>query len=77
MELRWSVEGDEGVVAVKMDKDFLRVGSEKEGDAVGLREGEVWTKGDLRCGRGRNPPMNPEREVTIPEWMMEEFQEGR
>ena len=37
--MRWSVEGDEGVVAVNMDKYFLRVGSEKEGDVVGLREG--------------------------------------
>ena len=28
-------------------------------------------------GGAENPPMNPEREVTIPEWTMEEFQAGR
>ena len=36
-----------------MDKDFLSVGSENEGDEVGLREGEVWVGGDRGCGRGK------------------------
>ena len=40
------MEGDVGVVAVKMENDFLRVGSENEGDEVGLREGEVRVGGD-------------------------------
>ena len=41
MELRCKVEGEEGVVVVKIDRDFLSVGSEKEGEEVGLQEGEV------------------------------------
>ena len=35
-----------------MDKDFLSVGSENEGDEVVLREREVWVGGDRGCGRG-------------------------
>ena len=35
-----------------MDKDFLREGSENEGDEVGLKEGEVKIGGDRGCGRG-------------------------
>ena len=36
IEFRCSVEGEVGVVTVKMDRDFLREGSEKEGEEVGL-----------------------------------------
>ena len=36
MELRCRVEGEEGVEAVKIERDFLRVGSENEGEEVGL-----------------------------------------
>ena len=46
------MEGDVGVVAVKMDKAFLRVGSEKEGDEVGLQEDGVKVGGVLGCESG-------------------------
>ena len=52
MELRCRVEGEEGVVAEKMDKYFLSEGSDKDGEEVGLFSG-----GEGRCdevveGRG-------------------------
>ena len=36
MELRWRVEGEVGEAAVKIERDILREGSEKEGEEVGL-----------------------------------------
>ena len=36
MEFICRVEGEEGEVAVKIGRDFLRAGSEKEGEEVGL-----------------------------------------
>ena len=36
MELRCRVEGEEGVVVEKIDKDFFSAGSEKDGEEVGL-----------------------------------------
>ena len=41
MELICKVVGDDGDVAVKTESDFFSVGSEKEGDEVGLRGGET------------------------------------
>ena len=41
MELRCKVEGEVGVEAVKIERDFLSVGSENTGEEVGLWEGEV------------------------------------
>ena len=41
MELRCKVEGEVGVEAVKIERDFLSVGSENKGEEVGLWEGEV------------------------------------
>ena len=41
MELRGKVEEEEWVVAVKIERDFLSVRLEKEGEEVGLREGEA------------------------------------
>ena len=46
MEFRCSVEGEVGVVAEKIDSDFWRVGSEKEGEVVGL-QGEVGITGGV------------------------------
>ena len=46
------MEGDVGVVAVKMDNDFLREESEKEGDVVGLLEDGVTNGGVLGCESG-------------------------
>ena len=39
MEFICRVEGEEGEVAVKIGRDFLRAGSEKEGEEVGLGGG--------------------------------------
>ena len=36
MEFICRVEGEEGEVAMKIGRDFLRAGSEKEGEEVGL-----------------------------------------
>ena len=36
MEFRCKVEGDEGEVAVKTERDFFNEGSEKDGEEVGL-----------------------------------------
>ena len=36
MELMCKVEGEEGVEVVNTERDFLREGSEKEGEEVGL-----------------------------------------
>ena len=36
IELSGRVEVDRGVEAVKMERDFLRAGSENEGEEVGL-----------------------------------------
>ena len=36
MELRWRMEGEDGEEAVKMERDLVREGSEKEGEEVGL-----------------------------------------
>ena len=36
IELRGRMEGELGVEAVKMERDFLSEGSEKEGEEVGL-----------------------------------------
>ena len=36
MEFRWRVDGEEGVVAVKIDSDICREGSEKDGEDSGL-----------------------------------------
>ena len=47
IEFRCSVEGEVGVVAVKMEREFLREGSEKEGEEVGLI-GEGGSDGDER-----------------------------
>ena len=46
MEFRCSVEGEEWVVVEKIDSDFWRVGSEKEGEVVGL-QGEVGITGGV------------------------------
>ena len=46
IEFRCSVEGEVGVVAVKMERECLREGSEKEGKVVGLI-GEGGCEGDI------------------------------
>ena len=46
---------------MKMDKDFLSEGSEKEGDVVGLREGEERVRGDqgrVSGGKSSNEASN-------------------
>ena len=46
------MEGEVGVVAVKMESDFLREGSKKDGDEVGLLEDGGSVKGVRGCERG-------------------------
>ena len=52
MELRGRIDGEEGVVAEKMDKVLWREGAEKEGEEIGLR-GEGGMGGEVVAdGRG-------------------------
>ena len=44
MELRGKTEGESGVLAENISKDFCSEGSAKDGEDTGLREGEVLTR---------------------------------
>ena len=44
MESRGRTEGESGVLAENISKDFCSEGSTKEGEDTGLREGEVLTR---------------------------------
>ena len=56
IEFSGRVDGEIGVVAVKIERDFLREGSEKEGEDVGLRCGEEvlrgWSREEELIGGG-------------------------
>ena len=52
MGLRCRVVGEEGDVAVKIDKYFFSEGSEKEGEDVGIWGGQVGLCVDRGGGRG-------------------------
>ena len=48
IELRCRMVGEVGEEAVKMERDLLREGSEKEGEEVGLGSGEAWSEGGAK-----------------------------
>ena len=60
------VEGEEGVEAEKIDRDFWRVGSEKEGEEVGLRGEDGRAGGVVEVGRG-GKSTREEKEGTVGE----------
>ena len=52
MEFRGRIEGVVGFFVEKIDRDFWREGSEKEGDVQGLSGEGACEAGDTALGRG-------------------------